>query len=191
MENRVRRITPFLWFDDKAEEAAIFYTSIFDNSRIVTVTRCDREAAAATRRPEGSAMTVAFELDGQSFIVVRSAGEMGHLYGSVSTRDISDLITAGGFSVDRNQVALKAPISFPSAVRSVPPRRSACPFGSVTVATMLRGAPSSSVVTLVSSFLICGGPRGRSHRERDESRSPAERASRRRPSTCLVYFLHL
>lgn len=67
MENRVRRITPFLWFDDKAEEAAIFYTSIFDNSRIVTVTRYDREAAAATRRPEGSAMTVAFELDGQSF----------------------------------------------------------------------------------------------------------------------------
>ena len=67
MENRVRRITPFLWFDDRAEEAAIFYTSIFDNSRIVTVTRYDREAAAATRRPEGSAMTVAFELDGQSF----------------------------------------------------------------------------------------------------------------------------
>jgi predicted 3-demethylubiquinone-9 3-methyltransferase (glyoxalase superfamily) len=67
MEKRIQRITPFLWFDDKAEEAASFYISIFDNSRIVNVTRYDREAAATTRRPEGSAMTVGFVLDGQSF----------------------------------------------------------------------------------------------------------------------------
>lgn len=67
MESRISRITPFLWFDDQAEEAATFYTSIFDDSRIVSVTRYDREAAAATRRPEGSAMTVAFELFGQPF----------------------------------------------------------------------------------------------------------------------------
>lgn len=67
MENRIQRITPFLWFDSQAEEAATFYTSVFGNSRIVAVTRYDREAAAATRRPEGTAMTVAFELDGQPF----------------------------------------------------------------------------------------------------------------------------
>jgi len=67
METRVQRITPFLWFDHQAEEAASFYTSVFENSRIVAVTRYDREAGAATRRPEGSAMTVAFELDGQTF----------------------------------------------------------------------------------------------------------------------------
>ena len=67
MENRIQRITPFLWFDDQAEEAATFYTSIFEDSRIVDVTRYDREAAATTRRPEGSAMTVSFELAGQTF----------------------------------------------------------------------------------------------------------------------------
>ncbi len=66
------------------------------------------EARNLERKAE--AQVIAEKLDGQSFIVVRSAGEMGHLYGSVSTRDIADLISAGGFSVDRTQVALKAPI---------------------------------------------------------------------------------
>ncbi len=66
------------------------------------------EARNLERKNEAAA--VAEKLDGQSFIVVRSAGEMGHLYGSVSNRDIADLITAGGFSVARNQVELKAPI---------------------------------------------------------------------------------
>ncbi|MBV5264211.1 50S ribosomal protein L9 [Pinisolibacter aquiterrae] len=66
------------------------------------------EARNLERKAEAQA--VAEKLDGQSFIVVRSAGEMGHLYGSVSTRDIADLVVAGGFSVERNQVELKAPI---------------------------------------------------------------------------------
>jgi len=66
------------------------------------------EARNLERKAEAQA--VAEKLDGQSFIVVRSAGEMGHLYGSVSTRDIADLVIAGGFSVERNQVELKAPI---------------------------------------------------------------------------------
>ena len=64
MQPSPRRITPFLWFDDQAEEAARFYTSIFDDSRIVSVTRY---GAPASGRPEGSVMTVAFELDGQHF----------------------------------------------------------------------------------------------------------------------------
>lgn len=62
-----QRITPFLWFDDRAEEAAGFYVSIFRNSRIKGVYRYTPEVAKAAGRPEGSVMTVAFELDGQDF----------------------------------------------------------------------------------------------------------------------------
>ena len=59
---------------------------------------------------KGEAQQIAERLDGKSFIVVRSAGETGQLYGSVSTRDISDLLTAEGFTVARNQVELNQPI---------------------------------------------------------------------------------
>jgi predicted 3-demethylubiquinone-9 3-methyltransferase (glyoxalase superfamily) len=62
-----QRITPFLWFDTQAEQAAQFYCSIFPNSRIVKVTRYTREAAQPTGMKEGAAMTVGFELDGQRF----------------------------------------------------------------------------------------------------------------------------
>lgn len=61
------KITPFLWFDDQAEEAANFYVSVFANSRIVNIARYGDAGAAASGRPEGSVMTVAFELDGQAF----------------------------------------------------------------------------------------------------------------------------
>lgn len=64
------KITPFLWFDDQAEEAAHFYTSIFKNSQIVTVTRYDQAGAKASGRPVGSVMTVAFKLDGQDFSAI-------------------------------------------------------------------------------------------------------------------------
>jgi predicted 3-demethylubiquinone-9 3-methyltransferase (glyoxalase superfamily) len=60
-----QRITPFLWFDDQAEEAAAFYCAIFPNSRVDRVARYSKEAAQATGRDEGSAMTVEFVLDGQ------------------------------------------------------------------------------------------------------------------------------
>ena len=63
-----QKITPFLWFDDKAEEAANFYTSIFKNSKIGKTTRYDEEAGEATGRPAGSVMTVEFELEGQQFV---------------------------------------------------------------------------------------------------------------------------
>lgn len=62
----IQKITPFLWFDQQAEEAAGFYVSIFPNSRIVKVARY----SAAGPGPAGSVMTVAFELDGQSFIAL-------------------------------------------------------------------------------------------------------------------------
>ncbi|MFN3548045.1 MAG: 50S ribosomal protein L9 [Mesorhizobium sp.] len=70
--------------------------------------RAQLEARNLERKSEAQA--VAEKLDGQSFIVVRSAGETGQLYGSVSTRDISELLTEEGFTVARNQVELNNPI---------------------------------------------------------------------------------
>ncbi len=70
--------------------------------------RAQLEARNLERKAEAS--QVAEKLDGMSFIAVRSAGETGQLYGSVSTRDIADLITAEGFSINRNQIQLNQPI---------------------------------------------------------------------------------
>ena len=67
MRNRMQRITPFLWFDHQAEEAANFYVSIFKKSKVRSMARYDEEGAKAAGRPKGSVMTVAFELDGQEF----------------------------------------------------------------------------------------------------------------------------
>ena len=70
--------------------------------------RAQLEARNLERKSEAS--KIAETLDGKSFIAVRSAGETGQLYGSVSTRDIADLITAEGFTVNRNQIELNQPI---------------------------------------------------------------------------------
>ncbi|HUZ66588.1 MAG TPA: 50S ribosomal protein L9 [Beijerinckiaceae bacterium] len=59
---------------------------------------------------KSEAAKVAEKLDGQNFVIIRQAGETGQLYGSVSTRDIAEQITAGGFSIGRNQVTLPAAI---------------------------------------------------------------------------------
>jgi large subunit ribosomal protein L9 len=59
---------------------------------------------------KGEADKVAKKLDGQSYTVLRQASEAGQLYGSVSPRDLAALMTEGGFAVDRNQIALNAPI---------------------------------------------------------------------------------
>ena len=59
---------------------------------------------------KGEAQAVAAKLDGQSFLVIRQAGDTGQLYGSVSTRDIADAVTEGGFTVERRQVMLDRPI---------------------------------------------------------------------------------
>jgi predicted 3-demethylubiquinone-9 3-methyltransferase (glyoxalase superfamily) len=61
------KITPFLWFDNQAEEAAKFYTSVFKNSKIVNVARYGEAGAKVSGRPKGSVMTVAFEVDGREF----------------------------------------------------------------------------------------------------------------------------
>jgi large subunit ribosomal protein L9 len=70
--------------------------------------RAQLEARNLERRKEAEA--IGEKLDGQSFIIVRQAGESGVLYGSVSTRDLAETMTSGGFSVAREQIVLNAPI---------------------------------------------------------------------------------
>lgn len=67
----MQKITPFLWFEDQAEEAVNFYTSIFKNSRIGEVARYGE----AGPRPKGTVMTVSFYLDGQEFIALNGGPE--------------------------------------------------------------------------------------------------------------------
>ena len=62
----MQKITPFLWFDDKAEEAMNFYISIFRNSKIGSVTRYGEAGPG----PKGTVMTATFQLDGQEFIAL-------------------------------------------------------------------------------------------------------------------------
>jgi predicted 3-demethylubiquinone-9 3-methyltransferase (glyoxalase superfamily) len=64
-------ITPCLWFDSEGEEAARFYTSVFPDSRILEVVRY----GAAGPGPEGTVMTVSFELDGQKFVALNGGPE--------------------------------------------------------------------------------------------------------------------
>jgi len=63
-----QKITPCLWFDDRAEEAAKFYCSIFKNSSIGKITQYDEEASKVSGRAAGSVMTVEFQLEGQKFV---------------------------------------------------------------------------------------------------------------------------
>ena len=65
-----QKITPFLWFDQNAEEAVNLYTSIFSNSKITTTTRYNAEGAKAAHMPEGTVMTMAFQLEGQNFTAI-------------------------------------------------------------------------------------------------------------------------
>ncbi|SRR6266852_4719762 len=64
----MKKITPFLWFDNNAEEAMKFYTSIFKNSKIGRVTRYGEAGPG----PKGTVMTATFELDGQEFMVLNA-----------------------------------------------------------------------------------------------------------------------
>lgn len=66
----MQKIATFLWFDDKAEEAANFYVSLFKNSKIGKISRYGGEGQEIHGRAEGSVMVVTFELDGQEFIAL-------------------------------------------------------------------------------------------------------------------------
>lgn len=78
------------------------------NKKRFEAERATLEARNLERKSE--AQSVAEKLDGKSFIVVRSAGETGQLYGSVAARDIVDVLAAEGFNIGRNQVDLNNPI---------------------------------------------------------------------------------
>ena len=69
-KNGMQKITPFLWFDNKAEEAAKFYVSIFKNSKMGSSSRYSEEASKAAKMPEGSVMVVSFWLEGQEFMAI-------------------------------------------------------------------------------------------------------------------------
>ena len=66
----MQKIAPFLWFDDNAEEAVKFYSSIFKNSKIGKIARYDKAGEKAAGRPAGSVMTVEFQLEGQEFVAL-------------------------------------------------------------------------------------------------------------------------
>jgi predicted 3-demethylubiquinone-9 3-methyltransferase (glyoxalase superfamily) len=84
-------ITPYLWFDDQAEEAANFYASVFKNSRVVDVKRYGEAGPG----PEGAAMIVSFELEGQEFIALNGGpqfkfNEAISFYASCTTQEEVD-----------------------------------------------------------------------------------------------------
>ncbi|HZH53511.1 MAG TPA: 50S ribosomal protein L9 [Microvirga sp.] len=79
-----------------------------ENKERFEAQRAQLEARNLERRKEAEA--VGEKLNGQSFTIIRQAGETGVLYGSVSTRDLAETMTANGFSVDRNQIVLNQPI---------------------------------------------------------------------------------
>ena len=71
----MQKITPFLWFDDQAEEAAKFYTSVFKNSKVGKILRYDEASAKAAGGPVGSVLTIEFEIEGQKFTALNGGPE--------------------------------------------------------------------------------------------------------------------
>ncbi|TPE50740.1 50S ribosomal protein L9 [Amaricoccus solimangrovi] len=92
----------FLLPQGKALRATEANLKRFENERA--------QLEARNLEAKGEAEKVAGRLDGQSFVVIRSASDGGALYGSVTTRDIADAATEGGFSLDKRQVVLNQPI---------------------------------------------------------------------------------
>ena len=84
-----QKITPCLWFDNQAEEAATFYTSVFPNSKIVAVTRYGKAGHEIHGRAAGSVMTVEFEINGQSFTAL-NGGPIFKLSEAVSFQVMCD-----------------------------------------------------------------------------------------------------
>jgi len=71
----MQKITPFLWFDDQAEDAAKFYTSIFDDSKMGRIFRCTEEVAETIGHPVGSVITVEFEIEGEKFVALNGGSQ--------------------------------------------------------------------------------------------------------------------
>ena len=97
----MQKITPFLWFDDQAEEAARFYTSIFKNSRITSISHYTE----SSHKPAGSVLTVSFEIDGQEFTALNGGPEFKftpaisfyvNCRGQAEVDDLWNKLSAGG-----------------------------------------------------------------------------------------------
>ena len=80
----MQKITPFLWFDSQAEEAAEYYVSIFKHAKILNVSRYTEAGQEVHGRPPGSAMTVDFELEGQRFTALNGGPGVFQFSGAVS-----------------------------------------------------------------------------------------------------------
>jgi predicted 3-demethylubiquinone-9 3-methyltransferase (glyoxalase superfamily) len=100
----VQKITPFLWFDGKAEEAANFYVSVFKNSKILSIARFGEAGPG----PKGSAMVVSFEIEGQKFSALNGGSQytfspaISFLVDCETQAEVDDLwkkLTAGGKEV--------------------------------------------------------------------------------------------
>ncbi len=78
----MQKITPFLWFEDKAEQAANYYTTVFKNSRINIITRYPKSAEAVSGQKAGSVMTVEFELMGEKFSALNGGKVPGFEFSS-------------------------------------------------------------------------------------------------------------
>ena len=76
----MQKITPFLWFDNRAEEAMNFYTSIFKNSKVGSVCRCYGDAGPG---PKGTVMTASFQLEGQELVAL-NGGPIFHFTEAIS-----------------------------------------------------------------------------------------------------------
>jgi large subunit ribosomal protein L9 len=79
-----------------------------DNAKVFEQQRAQLEARNLERKQEAEA--VAEKLNGQSFVIIRQAGETGQLYGSVTNRDLAEALDSGGFTTSRNQIDLNQPI---------------------------------------------------------------------------------
>jgi 3-demethylubiquinone-9 3-methyltransferase len=90
MPKITQKITPFLWFDNQAEEAVNFYTSIFKNSKGGNATRYDDEGSNASGRPKGSVMTVPFQLEGQDFVALNGGPMFKFHRGGILRRQLRD-----------------------------------------------------------------------------------------------------
>jgi predicted 3-demethylubiquinone-9 3-methyltransferase (glyoxalase superfamily) len=71
----MQKITPFLWFDNQAEEAAKFYASVFENSKVGRILRYDEASSKGAGRPVGSVLTIEFEIAGQKFTALNGGPE--------------------------------------------------------------------------------------------------------------------
>jgi predicted 3-demethylubiquinone-9 3-methyltransferase (glyoxalase superfamily) len=74
----MQKISHCLWFDDNAEEAVNLYTSIFKNSKVGKTTRYDMESAKASGRPEGSVLTIEFQLENQEYLALNGGPMFKH-----------------------------------------------------------------------------------------------------------------